>query len=432
MGHGFERTRLERGSGGPFAGDVVFISQKKIRRARRVWRKLRRTFIVLLFGLTAAIAEEHIVHYYPMSEQKLIDYWFRARGTIAAPKDVLIVSMDDFSAQKLGVSAMVWPRALHVQLIERLKEFGANRVIFDVLFNEKREEADDLALAAAMKKLPVAIAKVRAVDIGQEGAGQDKPVILEPLGLFVEAAKAVVFVFAPSDPDGVVRRFQTAGGDVPGQVPLASALAGLLDGQELPTSYDLINYYGKPGTITILPYHTLLEGEEGELRALLKDKVVFVGKMFALEPAILSKQASTSYSDSFAIPTSDGTIGRRAFGVEIQATIAGNLLDGTWIRRAPPRTEILVLVVAALCFSMVLFMLRPIWEGVVTLLAGAAVWGFLSYRAFLSGYFLPGMSLFVFLLPVCLLASTLYYYWVTRQSFRAVQSGLGINISEPT
>src|SRR5262245_12404737 len=61
---------------------------------------------------------------------------FRARGPIARPPNVTVVSVDDDASVKSGLPRLVreWPRSTHATLVDRLVELGASVVAFDMEF----------------------------------------------------------------------------------------------------------------------------------------------------------------------------------------------------------------------------------------------------------------------------------------------------------
>lgn len=80
---------------------------------------------------------------------------FAMRGPQKPPEDVVVVAIDQASAQTLGLSPKPsqWPRRLHAELIARLAEAGAKVIAFDLMFaTPSTDKSDDAALAAAMRK----------------------------------------------------------------------------------------------------------------------------------------------------------------------------------------------------------------------------------------------------------------------------------------
>src|SRR5262245_20926401 len=67
--------------------------------------------------------------------------------------EVIILYMDDDSHIKLNqTKRQRWDRTLHARTLDRLREWGARAVVFDVLFEEPTNEAQDNALIQAASK----------------------------------------------------------------------------------------------------------------------------------------------------------------------------------------------------------------------------------------------------------------------------------------
>ncbi|MGH6899553.1 MAG: CHASE2 domain-containing protein [Geminicoccaceae bacterium] len=88
----------------------------------------------------------------PLEERFGLSWLFWTRGPVAAPADVAVVSLDRRSSEELGLPAQTrdWPRRIYARLIERLVEFDASVVVFDLILDRPRTAADDAALAAAI------------------------------------------------------------------------------------------------------------------------------------------------------------------------------------------------------------------------------------------------------------------------------------------
>jgi adenylate cyclase len=83
-----------------------------------------------------------------------LEILFRLRGHRTPPPDVVVVSIDKESADRLDQDPDVtnWHRSLHARLTETLAERGAAVIAFDVFFEEYADWEDDLAFAEAMRK----------------------------------------------------------------------------------------------------------------------------------------------------------------------------------------------------------------------------------------------------------------------------------------
>ncbi|MFZ1852875.1 MAG: CHASE2 domain-containing protein [Nitrosomonas sp.] len=97
-----------------------------------------------------------------LEEKFGLDWLFKTRGALSSPDNVLIVSIDKLSAEKLSIDLSTkewprniskWPRNLHAQLINDLSQAGARLIIFDVVFNINSDQLEnDREFSSAMKK----------------------------------------------------------------------------------------------------------------------------------------------------------------------------------------------------------------------------------------------------------------------------------------
>ena len=88
-------------------------------------------------------------------EEELGLVWlFQLRGPIPPPTEVVIISIDQASSKQLALpnKPRLWPRRLHAQLIDKLRERGASVIFFDIIFEEQRDPAHNLQLATAIKQ----------------------------------------------------------------------------------------------------------------------------------------------------------------------------------------------------------------------------------------------------------------------------------------
>jgi diguanylate cyclase len=69
---------------------------------------------------------------------------------VAASGDIVMVAMDNRSESRLG--RWPWPRRHDAALVDRLREMGAKRIVYNVIFPDSTNRADDNALAAAFDR----------------------------------------------------------------------------------------------------------------------------------------------------------------------------------------------------------------------------------------------------------------------------------------
>ena len=69
---------------------------------------------------------------------------------VAASGDIVVVTIDDESQKQIG--AWPWPRKVHGELIRRLTDAGAKKIVMDVAFEYSTDKATDLEFAAELER----------------------------------------------------------------------------------------------------------------------------------------------------------------------------------------------------------------------------------------------------------------------------------------
>lgn len=357
---------------------------------------LRLSHLVVLVILSLSAGLAHFALYQSALgqrlEQAVLDVWFPIRGAIPPPDDVVLIAMDEQSYSNLNVAMTeAWPRRLHAELLRRLSEFGAKRVVFDILFmNAGEDAAVDQELAAAIGAVPTVLgSSFMATQRATMNGSFLFEEYIEPYDAFAQRAAAIGVVGLPND-YGRIRRFNTEQSErYKKLMALATAGAGAYEKPiELPGRYDLINYYGPARTIETVSYEMVLEPEEPLPPDLFRGKVALVG-------LLLNSSTGPMQREAFPSPFH----GLYLFGAEIHATAIGNILHNNWIRRAHPRKEAVVL--SALAFLLALAVLSaPTAYGRLICLGAFLFWATLAYAAFTYGFYVPGVLLVGVVLPL--------------------------------
>jgi adenylate cyclase len=84
-----------------------------------------------------------------------LKWLFFARGTVAPPPNVTVVSIDEAATARAGFPQLLrdWPRSLHARLVDRLVASGASVIAFDIEFFRRRDsDEDDLEFARAITR----------------------------------------------------------------------------------------------------------------------------------------------------------------------------------------------------------------------------------------------------------------------------------------
>ena len=179
--------------------------------------------LIAVIGVTGSFVE--ITH--KLEENFGLSLLFHLRAAKPAPSEVVIISIDRESSERLGLpdNPDRWPRSLYARLIETLAKAGASVIVFDLYFVDPRSPTDDDLLATAIRRARnVVLAEpLRARDIPASkiaGAVTEEHRIVEtvkPIPPVSRAAFASAPFVLPKLPIKVHQywAFQTAAGDLP-------------------------------------------------------------------------------------------------------------------------------------------------------------------------------------------------------------------------
>jgi adenylate cyclase len=83
-----------------------------------------------------------------------LTWLFKVRGTVAPPKEVVVVAMDSRTGEQFGLSTLPrdWPRSVHAELVDALIARGASVIAFDVHFGSAKNPVSDQALVDAVAR----------------------------------------------------------------------------------------------------------------------------------------------------------------------------------------------------------------------------------------------------------------------------------------
>jgi len=183
----------------------------------------------LSFGLLFAVAGTAL--FFSPFGQKLEEEYglamlFKIRGPRSPPDAALIVNLDHGPSARPGLSETfsTWPRTVHGRMIDRLKECGAEVIVFDVHFIESRIPGDDRTFADSIRRAGnvVLFEEIKrqfdtpaAGVIGEGEIAVDS--LVPPLPLFADAALGLAPFPIPKRPIRINQTwlFKPSAGEVP-------------------------------------------------------------------------------------------------------------------------------------------------------------------------------------------------------------------------
>ena len=184
-------------------------------RAKALWLGA----LVALLGVAVAFTPLGLA----LEEGIGLSWLFKLRGPRPAPPEVVVVSIERESADRLGLpnEPEKWPRNLHAELVRQLARLGAVVVAFDIIFKEQRDPAGDGAFAGAMREagnvLLFEYLQRRTVALGAGGAQADIETRVPPIRVLADSALGLAPFPLPKVPARVSQfwLFKPGTGEVP-------------------------------------------------------------------------------------------------------------------------------------------------------------------------------------------------------------------------
>ena len=333
-------------------------------------RRNRRLRLLLLLAValtaTAAASAVQITGLLKEPERDTVDARFEIRGVQTPPDDVVVVEIDDVTFGELR-EQWPFPRSLHAKAVDRLTEYGARVIAYDVQFTEPTEEREDEALIEALARSNRVVLATTEVDergrSGVLGGGDalsfarviDADATLRPDG-------GGVFRRLPYSPQGL-RGFAVA--------TVERATREPVDRGRFDDDSAWIDYHGPPGTIPSVSFSRLLAGKVD--RALFADRIAVVGA------------SAPSLQDVHPTSTSGGEL---MSGAEIQANAISTILRDFPLRDASPPVQGLLLALMGFAVPALGLRKRPLSGTLLGILLGVA-YLVAAYLLFLTGTIVP-------------------------------------------
>ncbi len=179
---------------------------------------------------------------------------------------------------------------------------------------------------------------------------------------------------------------------------------------------EFINFYGPPGTISTIPYRSLLS-QESSFSALpnLENAIVFVGEV--------AESPTDQLDGFFTVFSTKG--GLDLSGVEIAATALGNMLDDSAIRSLSMVSTIGTLCAFGMVAGILAFLIPGVKGALATCIFGASYFG--MAQVFFAGQYMwwPVFIPVAIQLPIALLSGLFWHYVRARQVGEAMTQAMG-------
>ena len=258
-------------------------------------REARRRVAALLILVVAVAFSLFVWGVAPFQtwEWGLSDRLFRHQD---ASPNIVVAGIDEETLATYGRLGD-WPRSLHADALDHLREADAKGVAIDILFVEESEEDEELA--RALSGMPVILATAPLNRLESDGGVSVFETVLAPPASLQAADPYLAHAHLPEDGDGVARRVPLAIRDAEGREYPALSLAALylffpqvppeqlpLDGdslhvlgREVPLGEAAsmrINFVGGADRFSFLSYGEVISGQFDP--AVVRNKVVLVGE----------------------------------------------------------------------------------------------------------------------------------------------------------
>ena len=263
------------------------------------------TMLAVAAALTGVVIVGFAVGALNTLELSSIDTRFSIRGSLGAPKQLVVVGVDQTTFNDLNLR-WPFPRRYDARLINVLHRDGAKVIVFDVQFTEPSDNADDNALINA-------VAGAGNLVLATDSANHGQTKIFGGGSILQQIHAVPGDSLLPNDADGRIRRMYYAQS---GLKTLAVAAVERYTGKpvvraDFPSDRAWIDYVGQPKTIR---YESFGPVEQGKVApSVFKGRIVVVG---ATDPTLQDVHfTSTSGANLMS-------------GSEIQASAIDTILRG--------------------------------------------------------------------------------------------------------
>lgn len=324
------------------------------------------------------------------------DSFYQIHSQAEDPR-ILLVEIAEDSIRELG--RWPWPRQYHAALTHILSEWGAQAVLFDILFLEPSDTFNDQALAEAMRQF----GKVYLASIRERQ--QDQFALSSPIPVFLQAAAGSGHINVEPDPDGIIRRIdpvlKVKGGVEPHLI--VKAASDLL-GFSIPQKMKAIPRDAKGRMIVRWTGPWLKTFQHVSFVEILKSyQAVQSGKTPLLHPAqFKGKICLVGLTAAGHIDIKPTPVDPNYPAVGVHASLLNSFLTDRYMESMGPQSVSMLLWVVGVLITGVLISL-PLWAGTIFVFSVSVFWMLGAYATFwFQGRLIPVFAPCVLLLGLWL------------------------------
>ena len=361
---------------------------------QNVIKHKKTAILVLALIVTTLILISYQFDLFNRLESITLDQRFQLRHFKPGSSDVVFIDMAEDSVNVIG--RWPWPRKWHAALIKILSSYDPKAIVFDVIFSEAQDDADDGAMEEAIRQSGVVyIPSVYDIETDKSAGfyeGIGVTAIHEPLPRFSGVMKGSGHVNTIPDPDGTLRRVPPVlrykdktsyqlgirvGSDILGFTDKDISIDphkhnmrftrsdGKVEKMPLDSKNQLlVNWLGKWGTAfkhysyldVIKSYAAIKEGKKPII-----DLNEFKGKVCIIGLTAIGLIDIKPVPVDNAYPA-----------VGTNAMIISSMLKGDFVREPPEGVDLLILILVSIVWTILLCNLRPLSGIFVTVISMSA------------------------------------------------------------
>jgi len=168
-----------------------------------------RTALVIMSSILLVVI---VTWFVPSLSAASLNMFFRLRGELRAPDDVVIVAIDDQSLQRIG--QWPWPRSIMAGVLDKISQAQPRSIGLDVIYAEPSAPEEDRRLAAAIARNSRVVLPAQLYEVAsKENAANLTTAWLRPLPAFADAARGLGHAHVSLGVDGMARNIQLSKSD---------------------------------------------------------------------------------------------------------------------------------------------------------------------------------------------------------------------------